>query len=641
MKDPQPGTEATQNKHPLKTIPRKYWIIGGIVLSLVLIYALLFFIPKKVEFSYAGDTCAKQLVLFPGAQTAKSNAFEVTVKDELKIGSFTYAATKVCVTPKESPKQGSYTASTGLFGGWFAAKQFAVEVGTSPEVLASAVLKNAISPALPLRIELTQPDVVHKYTLQVADRQAGCQHQDKQLVCEVAPLALSPGEQYDLSVSRTFNGSSPAKVAQAQVTTLLPLTLKDTVLTEGKVLYDSPKEFAFTFDHPVKEATIQLTQKVGEETKTVAATTRIENETLVVVLTNDLDRKAKSTLTLKQVVAEKGNTLEEPLEINFETSGGPKPKSVSVGATNVPQTAQIVVTLDQPIKEGVDIAKFAQVTGVTGGVAKKSPTELVFTIQGGLCQSFSLVLKEGIASGTNRAVSEAWRHDARTVCGTSKVIGYSVKGRPIVAHYFGNGPETILFTGGIHGSERSGQQTMQALVDHFMANGNTIPANRNLVIVPNTNPDGIAAGSRNNANNVNVDRNFPSSNWQADIDTATGRIINGGGTAPGSEPEAKALINLTRQLRPRLSVSFHARGSLVGANQVGISVNAGNIYASTVGYGTMYGNAEEVMGYPITGEYEDWMGEELGIPAILIELPTLSGNYINSQLPALKKLLTL
>jgi hypothetical protein len=63
------------------------------------------------------------------------------------------------------------------------------------------------------------------------------------------------------------------------------------------------------------------------------------------------------------------------------------------------------------------------------------------------------------------------------------------------------------------------------------------------------------------------------------------------------------------------------------------------VYAQTVGYGTMYGMAEEVMGYPITGEYEDWMGEELGSAAILIELPTPNGNYLGSQLAAIKKML--
>jgi len=183
--------------------------------------------------------------------------------------------------------------------------------------------------------------------------------------------------------------------------------------------------------------------------------------------------------------------------------------------------------------------------------------------------------------------------------------------------------------------------TMQAWANYLQSYGYQIPVGKKVVIVPNTNPDGIATGARYNANNVNIDRNFPSDNWRPDIDTASGLLPTGGGTSAGSEPETKALMSLIRQLRPALEVSFHAQGSLVGANQYGNSISVGTTYASMVGYGTMIGNAEEVMGYSITGEYEDWMGQEMGIPAILIELPRQSGNYIDSQLNALLRLLTL
>ena len=132
---------------------------------------------------------------------------------------------------------------------------------------------------------------------------------------------------------------------------------------------------------------------------------------------------------------------------------------------------------------------------------------------------------------------------------------------------------------------------------------------------------------------------YPTDNWKASIDTASGNLPTGGGPEPGSEPETKAIIALTSQLRPRLEVSFHAQGRLVGANKVGDSVSIGGTYASTVRYATMFYNAEEVMGYSITGEYEEWMGEQFGIPAILIELPSRQGNYLNSQLNALMKLL--
>lgn len=340
------------------------------------------------------------------------------------------------------------------------------------------------------------------------------------------------------------------------------------------------------------------------------------------------------------MIGKDGSALAKPQTIRFSTSGGPKVKDVSIGTHSVARDARIVITLDQAIDTSVDIKDFAQVTGVKAAVTKGSDKQVIITLSGAPdCQAFTIKLNKGIKSGVNDELSAAWSHTSRTVCGTSSIIGYSVQGRPIIAYTFGSGAKTIIFTGGIHGSERSGQQTMQAWVAYLQAYGDIVPANRKVVVVPNTNPDAIAANMRYNARNVNIDRNFPASNWEADIETAQGLIKNGGGTKPGSEPETKALLALTRQLRPWLAVSFHAQGSLVGANQVSISVKAGNVYAQTVGYGTMYGMAEEVMGYPITGEYEDWMGEELGSAAILIELPTPNGNYLGSQLAAIKKML--
>jgi protein MpaA len=291
--------------------------------------------------------------------------------------------------------------------------------------------------------------------------------------------------------------------------------------------------------------------------------------------------------------------------------------------------------------DNVDIASVASLKGVGGTVAKKSATEITYSLNAGNCQAFSLVLAKGIKSGSNNEASEAWNFDSRTICGTSSIIGYSVKGRPITAYSFGSGSTVILFTAGIHGSEPSSTTTLQAWVEYLKVNGYTIPSNKRLVIVPNTNPDGIASNTRNNSRDVNIDRNFPTANWSASIESANGTLPMGGGAHPGSEPETTALINLTRQLRPRLSVAFHAQGRLVGANKVADSVAIGSVYASTVGYKTMYDNAEAIMGYTITGEYEDWMGEELRIPAILIELPSSAGNNLSSQLTALWKMVTI
>ena len=73
----------------------------------------------------------------------------------------------------------------------------------------------------------------------------------------------------------------------------------------------------------------------------------------------------------------------------------------------------------------------------------------------------------------------------------------------------------------------------------------------------------------------------------------------------------------------------------MGANQRGDSVAIGNMYASSVGYSSMVGYAEETMGYTITGEYEEWAGEQYGTPAILLELPSLTGRYFWAHQPIL------
>lgn len=622
-------------------LPLPAWIGIGVLSLVVVSYALIFGIPKQVAFSYAGDTCARQLVLFPNSQSKHSDDFDLAIKDELKIGDFAYAAMKVCFTPKQAPETGDYKASIGLFGGWFGAKQFAVKVGEPPVARTSDIVGKMISPALPLQVALSGPDTIHTYELAIADKKAACEGKESQVSCKIADLQLSPGAEYMAALYRSYNGSGTTKVLEGKVETLLPIKLESGSINEGQTLYDMPKEFSFTFDKPVESAEVSLERKNGEAREKVDAKTRYSDKTLIVTVAADLARKADFALTIKQAIADNGSTLDAPVAINFATSGGPKPASVSVGSTGVPQNAQIVVTLDQPIKEGVDIAKFARVEGVNGSVAKRSSTELVYTIQGGLCVAFSLVLDKGVESGSNTEVSEAWKFDGRTICGTSSVIGYSAKGRAITAYYFGNGGTTILFTGGIHGTEGSSYTTMQAWVTYLMSNAHKIPADKRVVIVPNTNPDGIAAGTRNSATNVNLGRNFPTANWKADIETASGVLKNGGGTSAGSEPETKALMALTQQLRPRLEVSFHSQGRLVGANKYGDSVAIGNTYASLVGYQTMFYDAEAVMGYPMTGEYEDWMGEKFATPAILIELPSHSGNYLSSQLNALLRMLTI
>jgi protein MpaA len=622
----------------LSKISLKSWIIGGVFLAVLLSYGLIFFIPKSVDFSYASTNCTKQLVIAPDLQKTNSSDFTASFKGGIKLGNISLVASRVCIEPKQALKPGTATATIGLFGSFVASKQFNVTVPEAPSAKTNDIVGKQISTTEPLKVTLTSSDIINKYSLKIADKVSNCSQKAAELSCEVAPLKLEQGATYTASLHQSYKQSSK-KIVEGAIETLRPVSVVATSITDGQVLYDAPTGVNLTFDQPIERSTATLVKVTGETTEKKELTQATDGTALKLSF-GSLDRESSYRLELTQAIAENGSSLAAPVTISFSTSGGPKVTSVSVGANSVSRSARIIVTFDQPIDASVDIGKLARAEGVAATVTKQSDTQLAFTIQGGDCAAFNLVVDKGLKSGSNGALSkDAWKFASRTICGSAWSIGSSVKGRAIMAYSFGTGSTTILFTGGMHGSEPSGATTMQAWVQYLQAYGDIVPAGKRVVIVPNTNPDGIAVGSRNNSRNVNIDRNFPAANWQAAIETASGTLATGGGASAGSEPETAALIALTRQLRPRLEVSFHAQGRLVGANKVSDSVAIGDIYANTVGYKTMYYDVEAVMGYSITGEYEDWMGESLNIPAILIELPSASGNYLNAQLPALKKML--
>lgn len=627
-----------------KSVPLPIRIVVGVVL-LSVVYELVFILPTNVQLSYANKyTCVNWLTVAPTTQHQRAGSTEYALipQDIVKVFNVPVFGTKACVTPVSSPKEGDAKVSMAPFGTPIFSKTFKVVAPALPTANVASLKGKEISAVKRLAIPMSDRDAIHSYSIGQSSTKASCAPTDTGLLCDMAALNLEPSTAYTIDLYRVYNDATPVKVASVPIKTLTAVQFADATVKNDATIYDKPASFTFTFDRELDtvDGTLKRTDGTAGD---VAASFKTNSKTVVVTPTQPLPRNASYQLTLQQVTGKDGGSLADPIVTNFKTSGGPKVANVSVGATGVPQSAKITVTFDQPLKADVDIAKLARVTGVTGSVAKASDNSVTFTLSAApLCAAFSLVIDKGVPSGSNDETSaDAWKFDGRIVCGTSAVIGSSVKGRPIVAYTFGTGSSTILFTGGIHGSEASGVTTMQAWVTYLQTNAYKIPAGKKVVVVPNTNPDGIAANTRYNANNVNLDRNFPASNWRPDIDTATGIIATGGGSAPGSEPETRALLGLTRQLRPRLEVSFHAQGRLVGANEVGDSTPIGLAYARTVGYKSMIGSAEAEMGYSITGEYEDWMGQELGVPAILIELPSNYGNYLSTQMTALSNILAL
>ena len=126
---------------------------------------------------------------------------------------------------------------------------------------------------------------------------------------------------------------------------------------------------------------------------------------------------------------------------------------------------------------------------------------------------------------------------------------------------------------------------------------------RKLVVVPVLNPDGLSKNRRQNANRVDLNRNFPAENFQAST-----RF----GPRPLSEPEAALVADLVLDLRPTHVVSFHQPASCIDYDGPAEELARSMAAVSPL-------PVQRLGGRP--GSLGSWVGEALRIPTITVELP--------------------
>ncbi len=143
------------------------------------------------------------------------------------------------------------------------------------------------------------------------------------------------------------------------------------------------------------------------------------------------------------------------------------------------------------------------------------------------------------------------------------VIGHSVRGKPIVAYELGDraAPATVV-VGVIHGTEPAGLAVVRRLLRV------RLPAGVHLWLVPTVNPDGLAAGTRQNAHGVDLNRNWPAA-W-----VPNGRPWDGAysGPRPLSEPENRAMRAFLVRVRPALTIWYHQPLTLVFGSDPHVAV---------------------------------------------------------------------
>jgi protein MpaA len=143
-------------------------------------------------------------------------------------------------------------------------------------------------------------------------------------------------------------------------------------------------------------------------------------------------------------------------------------------------------------------------------------------------------------------------------------LGRSVDGRRIYAVKLGDldNEHSLLVVGDIHGNESAGVPIARAV-----ASG---PPRREslIIVIKDLNPDGVAADTRQNANGVDLNRNFP---WRWRHLGSPGDLQYSG-PHPLSEPEARLAHSLILRARPRVTIWFHQPLGVVDKSGGSISV---------------------------------------------------------------------
>jgi len=156
-------------------------------------------------------------------------------------------------------------------------------------------------------------------------------------------------------------------------------------------------------------------------------------------------------------------------------------------------------------------------------------------------------------------------------------------------------------------------------------------------VVLAANPDGLTRGTRGNARGVDLNRNFPSEDWQPKPVTHRSTIedvsdiLLSSGEAAASEPETRALLSLIRELEPRAVIALHA--PLACIDDANVSA-LGRRLAQRTGMPLV-----RDVGYPTPGSFGSW-GSDHGVPVVTYEFPLAATEVLmRDHVPVLVELL--
>lgn len=174
-----------------------------------------------------------------------------------------------------------------------------------------------------------------------------------------------------------------------------------------------------------------------------------------------------------------------------------------------------------------------------------------------------------------------------------------------------NTKKQTLVIGVVHGDEPQGEDLINKyLTEHLK---------ENVLFIPALNPDGKQLKTRTNSNKVDLNRNFPTKNWEL-----TQKDNYFGGEKPASEKETQFLINVIEKYQPKSIITLHTPYKIV--NYDGPAKELAKKISKIINY-----PIEESIGYPTPGSFGTYVGIERNIPTITLEMDeeeTIENLYI-------------
>jgi len=195
-------------------------------------------------------------------------------------------------------------------------------------------------------------------------------------------------------------------------------------------------------------------------------------------------------------------------------------------------------------------------------------------------------------------------------------IGQSVQGRPITATTIGNGPLAVAFVGDTHGGpERETDLLVQMAITYYREHPAEIPSAVTAYFIPTLNPDGLAAGTRFNADAVDLNRNWQTRDWDTNAGEPNGLDKGAGGPRPFSEPESRAMRDFLVTHHVAASIFYHLPWG--GVYSEPNSVPFAQAVAQASGYPFHLPGKDTP--YAMTGTAHRW-ADEHGQLSLLLEL---------------------